>query len=203
MIDEKWPMLWLDYCNRNVAILGLLSLLLPNGKGDGNMLTKEKIADIFQSVVRIFPGMPSYQEREGLRAQDKVIRLQLASRLEEQDTDIRQIMLELTNRAMLKPLADLDRLSRKLMRLADTIRFASYGYGGLFANIPVDEQKLAELYEYDLTLHQEIEELAVAVSTLKERRVDDWQNDSLEDVQQVLNRLEERIEKRQSVFTQN
>jgi acyl-CoA reductase-like NAD-dependent aldehyde dehydrogenase len=112
-------------------------------------------------------------------------------------------MLELTNRAMLKPLADLDRLSRKLMRLADTIRFASYGYGGLFANIPVDEQKLAELYEYDLTLHQEIEELAVAVSTLKERRDDDWQKDSLEDVQQVLNRLEERIEKRQSVFTQN
>ncbi|MGD8373056.1 MAG: hypothetical protein PVG64_02915 [Syntrophobacterales bacterium] len=167
------------------------------------MLTKEKIAGIFQSIVRIFPGMPSYQEREGLRAQDKVIRLQLASRLEEQDTDIRQIMLELTNRAMLKPLADLDRLSRKLMRLADTIRFASYGYGGLFANIPVDEQKLAELYEYDLTLHQEIEELAVAVSTLKERRDDDWQKDSLEDVQQVLNRLEERIEKRQSVFTQN
>ncbi|MGD8529994.1 MAG: hypothetical protein PVG97_03365 [Syntrophobacterales bacterium] len=203
MTHVKWPMLWLDYCNRNLAILGLLSLLLPKGKGDGNMLTKEKIAGIFQSIVRIFPGMPSYQEREGLRAQDKVIRLQLASRLEEQDTDIRQIMLELTNRAMLKPLADLDRLSRKLMRLADTIRFASYGYGGLFANIPVDEQKLAELYEYDLTLHQEIEELAVAVSTLKERRDDDWQKDSLEDVQQVLNRLEERIEKRQSVFTQN
>jgi len=38
------------------------------------MLTKEKVADIFKSIVRIFPGMPSYQEREGLRAQDKVIR---------------------------------------------------------------------------------------------------------------------------------
>jgi len=62
------------------------------------MLTKEKIADIFKSIVRIFPGMPSYQEREGLRVQDKVIRLQLASRLQEQETDIRQIMLELTNR---------------------------------------------------------------------------------------------------------
>ncbi len=67
----------------------------------------------------------------------------------------------------------------------------------------MDEQKLAELYDYDLSLHQEIEELAVAVSTLKERRDDDWQKDSLEDVQQVMNRLEDRIEKRQAVFTQN
>jgi hypothetical protein len=196
-------MLWLEYCNRKLAIIGLLSLLVPNGKGDGNMLTKEKIGDIFKSIARIFPGIPSYLEREGLRDQDKVIRLQLASRLQEQETEIRQIMLELTNKAMLKPLADLDRLSRKLMRFADTIRFASYGYGGIFANIPVDEQKLAELYDYDLSLHQEIEELAVAVSTLKERRDDDWQRDSLEDVQQVMNRLEERIEKRQAVFTQN
>jgi hypothetical protein len=167
------------------------------------MLTKEKVADIFKSIVRIFPGMPSYQEREGLRAQDKVIRTQLASRLTEQVERVGEITAELTNRAILKPLASLERLAQKLMRLADTIRFASYGYGGLFTATPVDEQKLAELYDYDLSLHQEVEELAVAVSTLRQRQDDKWEKTSVDDIQQLVNRLEERITNRQSIFTQN
>lgn len=167
------------------------------------MLTKETVADIFKSIQRIFPGMPSYQEREGLRAQDKVIRTQLASRITEQGERVGEITVELTNRAMLKPLANLDRLARKLMRLADTIRFASYGYGGLFAATPVNEQKLAELYDYDLSLHQEVEELAVAVSSLQHREDDEWEKTSLDDIQQLVNRLEERITNRQSIFTQN
>jgi hypothetical protein len=165
------------------------------------MLTKEKVAEILKSVARIFPGIPSYQEREGLRAQDKVIRDQLASRITEQAENINQIMAQLSNRAMLKPLANLDELSRKLMRLADTIRFASYGYAGLFSGTPVDEQKLADVYDYDLSLHQEIEELAVAVSTLQQRRDDEWEKDSLEDIRKLTNRLDKRINNRKAVFT--
>jgi hypothetical protein len=167
------------------------------------MLTKEKVADIFKSIVRIFPGMPSYQEREGLRAQDKIIRTQLASRITEQVERVGEITAKLTDRAMLRPLASLGRLARKLMRLADTIRFASYGYGGLFAATPVDEQKLAELYDYDLSLHQEVEELAVAISTLGQRQDNEWEKTSLDNIQQVVIRLEERITNRQSIFTQN
>ena len=166
------------------------------------MLTKEKVADIFRTVVRIFPGMPSYQEREALRTQDKIVRSQLAARIEEQVEETQQVMAELTNRAMLKPLAVLDRLARKLSRLADTIRFASYGYAGLFAAAPVDEEKLAALYDYDLSLHQEIEELAVAVSTLEQQSNQEWKKSSLENIQQVVGRLQERIQNRQSVFAQ-
>jgi hypothetical protein len=165
------------------------------------MLTKEKVAETIRSIARIFPGIPSYQEREGLRAQDKVIREQLASRIAEQAGNLQKIMAELTNRAILRPLANLDKLCRKLMRLSDTIRFASYGYAGLFAATAVDEQKLAELYDYDLSLHQEVEELAVAASTLQQRRDDEWQIDSLKEFEQLVNRLEERINSRKSVFT--
>jgi hypothetical protein len=167
------------------------------------MLTKEKVAAIFKSVVRIFPGMPSYQEREGLRTQDKIIREQLAARIIEQVSHLQEIQSKLTNKAIIKPLSHLDRHARKMMRLADTIRFASYGYAGLFAGVQVDEQKLAELYDYDLSLHQEIEELAVAVGNLKQRQDDEWKTDSLEDFQLAINRLEERLKNRQSIFTQN
>ena len=164
------------------------------------MLTKEKVAAIFKSVARIFPGMPSYQEREGLRTQDKIIREQLAARIVEQVNHIQAIQSKLANKAILQPLSHLDRQARKMMRLADTIRFASYGYAGLFARVKVDEQKLAQLYDYDLSLHQEIEELAVAVGNLQQRQDDEWKTDSLDDFQQAMNRLEERLTKRKSVF---
>jgi hypothetical protein len=167
------------------------------------MLTKEKVASIFKNVVRIFPGIPSYQEREGLRTQDKIIREQLAARIEKQANHIREIQSKLTNRAILQPLAHLDRQARKIMRLADTIRFASYGYAGLFAGVKVDEQKLAQLYDYDLSLYREIEELAVAVGNLQQRQDNQWKTDSLDDFQQVINRLEEKLEKRKSIFSQS
>ena len=167
------------------------------------MLTKEKVAAIFKSVARIFPGMPSYQEREGLRTQDKIIREQLAARIVEQVNHIQAIQSKLANKAILQPLSHLDRQARKMMRLADTIRFASYGYAGLFAAVKVDEQKLAQLYDYDLSLHQVIEELAVAVGNLSQRQDDEWKTVSLDDFQLVINRLEERLQKRELVFTQN
>jgi hypothetical protein len=90
-----------------------------------------------------------------------------------------------------------------MMRLADTIRFASYGYAGLFAGVKVDEQKLAQLYDYDLSLHQDIEELAVAIGNLQQRQDDQWKTDSLDDFQQVVKRLEERLEARKAIFSQN
>jgi hypothetical protein len=167
------------------------------------MLTKEKVAAVLKSVARIFPGMPSYQEREGLRTQDKIIREQLAARIDEQVNRLQEIQSKLTNKAILQPMAHLDRLSRKIMRLADTIRFASYGYAGLFAGIKVDEQKLAQLYDYDLSLHQDIEELAVAVGNLQQRQDDQWKTDSLDDFQQAVTRLEERLAARKAVFSQN
>jgi hypothetical protein len=167
------------------------------------MLTKEKVAAVLKSVARIFPGIPSYQEREGLRTQDKIIREQLAARIDEQVNRLQEIQSKLANKAILQPMAHLDRQSRKIMRLADTIRFASYGYAGLFAGIKVDEQKLAQLYDYDLSLHQDIEELAVAVGNLQQRQNDQWKTDSLDDFEQAVNRLEERLAARKAVFSQN
>jgi hypothetical protein len=167
------------------------------------MLTKERVAAIFKSVARIFPGMPSYQEREGLRAQDKIIREHLAARIDKQANHLKEIQSKLTNKAILQPLGHLDRQARKIMRLADTIRFASYGYAGLFAAVKVDEQKLAQLYDYDLSLYREIEELAVAVGHLQQRQDDEWKTGSLDEFQQAVNRLEEKLEKRRSIFTEN
>ena len=104
------------------------------------------------------------------------------------------------NCALLKPLGNLDALARKLMRLSDTIRFARYGYAGLFSASSVDEEKLAAVYGYDISLHQSVEELAVAVSALNQRQDEEWKTGSLEDMMKVVDSLEESIFARESVF---
>ena len=165
------------------------------------MLTKEKLAEKFKDMARLFPGIPSYQEREGLRNQDKVIRSQLTARIEEQIALIIDLIGDLANRGCLKPLADLDNLGRKLHRLTDAIRFASHGYAGLFSDTPLDEAKLAELYEYDLSLHENVDEFVAISTSLRQRSEDEWESGSLDDIWQTVNRLEERINKRKFLFT--
>lgn len=164
------------------------------------MLTKERLAAKFHGLARLFPGMPSYQEREALRDQDKVIRTQVAGRIDVQTAALDQLKTEFTNRAILSPLATLDTLCRTLQRLADSIRFASYGYAGLLSSMPVNEAKLAELYEYDVSLGRGVEQLEQAVRTLRVLPDDQWQTDSLQETREAVAGLAKRITERESIF---
>jgi hypothetical protein len=164
------------------------------------MLTKERLADTFRRLVRAFPGVPSYQDREALRTQDKVVREGLAARLDLQIAQVDRLKSELTNQGVLGPLAELDRLTRRLQRLADTIRFARYGYSGMHAANPVNEAKLADLYEYDLSLADTIHRLAETVTTLKRQPPDAWTKSASTEIGEAVDRLEEKVNGREMFF---
>ncbi|MBW2072256.1 MAG: hypothetical protein JRI89_13510 [Deltaproteobacteria bacterium] len=163
------------------------------------MLTKEKLADSWQRLVQIFPGMPSYQERESLRAQDKHIRDALFTRLDHQIHLLDQLKSDMVADGQLTPLAELDRACRTLHRLADTIRFARYGYAGLFA-VAIDEEKLAELYHYDMGMAATIDKVAEAVNTLVQESTEQWQPQLFKEVKQAIDALDQKIRKRESLF---
>ena len=164
------------------------------------MLTKERLAETFRHVSRIFPGIPSYQDREALRTQDKVIRGRLAAQLDLQIARVEKLKGELTNEGHLGPLAELDRLTRRLQRLTDMIRFARYGYSGMNAINPINEEKLAELYEYDLSLAGTIQELGDAIDALVRRSSDGCKEGLPPAGNQAIDRLEEKINGRENLF---
>jgi hypothetical protein len=164
------------------------------------MLTKERLAETFRHVSRIFPGIPSYQDREALRTQDKVIRGRLAAQLDLQIARVERLKGELTHQGHLGPLADLDRLTRRLQRLTDMIRFARYGYSGMNAANPINEEKLAELYEYDLSLAGAIQGLGDAINALVRRSSDECKEGVPAEVNQVVDRLEDRVNGRENLF---
>ena len=164
------------------------------------MLTKERLAETFRRVSRIFPGIPSYLEREALRTQDKFIRGGLAARLDLQIAQADRLKGELTNQGRLSPLAELDRLTRRLQRLSDMIRFARYGYSGINAANAIDERKLAELYEYDLALADSIQGLGEVVNALRKRPTDAWKEGLPAEVNEAVEALEEKIDGRENLF---
>ena len=164
------------------------------------MLTKERLAEAFRHVSRIFPGIPSYQDREALRTQDKVIRGRLAAQLDLQVTRLERLKGELTRQGHLSPLAELDRLTRRLQRLTDMIRFARYGYSGINATNPINEEKLAELYEYDLSLAGAIQGLGDAINALVQRPGDGCREGLPAEVNQAVDRLEDQINSRENLF---
>ena len=164
------------------------------------MLTKERLAETFRHVSRIFPGIPSYEDREALRTQDKVIRGRLAGQLDLQVARLERLKGELTRQGHLSPLAELDRLTRRLQRLTDMIRFARYGYSGMNATNPINEEKLAELYEYDLSLAGTIQGLGDAINALVQRSGDRCKEGLPAEIDQAVDLLEDQISSRENLF---
>src|SRR5574341_2554119 len=100
-------------------------------------------AERLERLTHCIPGVGRYQDREGLRETDKQVRTHLADRL----TDLARIAegaeRRLTDARRLDRLPPLDRVVRLLNTLADTIRFASYDFAGVFDLHKIRETELA------------------------------------------------------------
>ena len=161
------------------------------------MLTKEKLGKLFTRLARIFPGIPSYQDREALREQDKAVRDLLAKRLTHAAEDLSEAANSLLSSGGLALLGAMDTKRRKLHRLADTLRFSAYGYTGLFAANAVDEERLAQVWEFDLELEETVAGVERAVEGMKESASTGFDLDAAKSLDDAFNLLESRLKERE------
>ncbi len=106
------------------------------------------------------PGLRTYLEREGLRDADKLIRDELAKKLDEVREVFEKAKSRRVDKGRLKNLDKLDRAVKKIEKVRDTIRFDSRGYRGIFDPEEVAEDELLALLEYDEKLFGSVEGLA-------------------------------------------
>ena len=114
-------------------------------------------ADQVEKWLSHIPGVRTYKNREQRRETDKQFREQLASRLQEMKSQLNQIALNFSQKQELGLLPEIDRLSSRLQQIADMIRYASYGYGGIFDLQKIREEELDRLYNFDLSLMEDLE----------------------------------------------
>jgi hypothetical protein len=125
-------------------------------------------AERVERLVRLVPGLGRYQDREGLREADKRIRTYVAELLGNLGRELETAQRRLAEERRLDRVTVLDRLGRVLITLADRVRFASYGFAGVFAAHKIREAELAALHDFDTRLVEEIPKLQTSLRALAE-----------------------------------
>ncbi len=119
----------------------------------------EGMAQKLEKFIEDIPLLGSYLHRENARERDKIIREHIAQRIDHLKGAIMKVMEAMTEKRVLTGLDKLDRLSRRLDKLRDTIKFASHGYSGVFERVRILDAELERLMDYDLQILSKVEEM--------------------------------------------
>jgi hypothetical protein len=123
----------------------------------------------FEKLIGKIPGYSGYKKKEQRREADKLLRLHVAKKYEEQLNKLNQIQYDLTLQGRLRVLVALERASMKLQLLIDRIKTASYGYSGWFDAVRVQEDDLSKLYDFDEAMLASVDTLAGVLAQLAEK----------------------------------
>lgn len=109
------------------------------------------------------PGFRGFQDRELRRDVDKSLREHVAAQVGRVKGKLREAARDYTDAGKIAILDRFERLDRRFDGLSQSIRFADYGATGLFDAVKIGEEELARIYEFDLSLLDDVGELEAAV----------------------------------------
>lgn len=113
------------------------------------------------------PGYSGYVDRETRRDVDKRHREQLADRLRRAKEPLTEVMRELTNSGRLFEVTPVDSAIKKLDKVENRIRFATYGYAGFFDVVKIEQAQLDAIYRFDLALVEHAEKIEAKIANLQ------------------------------------
>jgi hypothetical protein len=122
--------------------------------------------DFFKKILSKIPGFSGYMERQSRRDADKLLRETIASRVEEQWQRVSALQRDMINQGEIASVDDMEAAAIKLRTFADRIRRAPRGYSGLFDAVKINEDELAQIYQYDATMLDLVDEVSAAVDNV-------------------------------------
>lgn len=146
------------------------------------------------------PGFRGFQDRELRREVDKMQREHLAAAVLGIKGAVRSRAQAYTDAAMLGAMHLFDRLDRRLDGLSQAVRFSDYGATGLFDVIKIGERELEKLYEFDVALLDEIEQLDIAVEKIPAPGHGD-PDPAVDEALRLLGKLENRWAGRENIVS--
>ena len=132
---------------------------------------------VMESVLQWIPGFRGYLKKENRRESDTLQRDWLSDRLQRSKRGLDDYARVLADAAAIETLPEVDRLRGQLDKLMGRIRGAMQGYSGFFDLVDIDQSVLDRVYEYDVSLMEQMARLADDVDQLGSR-----QNDSTADL---------------------
>lgn len=126
-------------------------------KGQRNVL--ERLGDKI-------PGYRGFQDRELRRDVDRLQREHLSSELGQLKAEVRDRTRAYTDAGKIGALNGFDRLERQIDGLSQAVRFADYGASGLFDAVKIGDAQLQRLYEFDLSVLDDLAQLAALIAAV-------------------------------------
>lgn len=123
--------------------------------------------DIFKKILSKVPGFSGYIERTNRRASDKVLREVIAVRFEELWQHISRLQRDFISQGDLKYVGDIESAAIKIRQFIDRVQKASYGYSGFFDAVKINEDELAQVYQYDLEMLEIVDEVKSAIDNVE------------------------------------
>jgi hypothetical protein len=155
-----------------------------------------------ESFLGKIPGYKGYKEKEMRREADKLLRDVLARRLEEQWRRLPDIQKQLLSSAQIQWLDDIEGATMKLQRFIDRLKTATYGYAGFFDAARVKEEELDQLYNFDLALDEQVDEITAAIDGLSSAAMTkEGIGDAISRLNNAATVANEKFTKRQDVIT--
>lgn len=122
--------------------------------------------NFIQGGLNKVPGYKGYRDKETRRDADKQVRESVAAALNVQIDNLTRYNAELSRARDFEALAAIEPAIGQIRLLADRIRHASYGYGGIFSDNSVDANAIEQLRLFDSALLREVDSLAVEATRL-------------------------------------
>lgn len=113
------------------------------------------------------PGYRGYRDKESRRDEDRRVREELSVGYMALAQRLTQAQGTLARSGRLSEIGGVERLERSLRLFADRLRTASYGYGGLFSDRPIDGRALDQLRQFDEGLGDGLAQLEPHVMRLE------------------------------------
>src|SRR5215470_267338 len=93
--------------------------------------------NFLERIASHIPGIAGYREREARRETDRRLREFLAGRLDGGRQTLNTLRNRATDSGELKALDTIGRLDRALQKSVSSLRYADYGYSGVFDQVKI------------------------------------------------------------------
>ncbi len=152
----------------------------------------------FQKLAESIPGFDGYREEEIRRTADKLVREHLVKLLDATRGKLEKMMRD-SGTSNLDLTSKLDRIQRRMTALRDRVDHAGYGYSGFFDAVKIEDEELDRMYDYDMSLMNNIADMDAAVAALQEAEAADF-DASLAQLEAQMDYFEQMLDDRSEVI---
>lgn len=162
--------------------------------------TSGTAAGMLEDLMRKVPGFSGYLDRERRRDADRLQREFMAKSVTALKSKVQNAQEELLEAGQMKWMSKLDDVNNQIDRVAARLRHANYGYSGFFDAHQVNEDELNRIYEFDLSLVNNIAHAEEALTALQANLEGEQIKARIADLSKAVQEIDTKLDERERLL---